>query len=31
LWGEPLHLAVGMAGFIFVGWLAWLRYRSLQP
>ena len=31
LWGEPLHLAVGMAGFILVGWLAWLRYRSLQP
>ena len=27
LWGEPLHLAAGMAAFVFVGWLAWLRYR----
>ncbi|MBC7205895.1 MAG: Bcr/CflA family drug resistance efflux transporter, partial [Methyloversatilis sp.] len=28
LWGEPLHLAAGMACFVFVGWLAWLRYRT---
>ncbi|WP_018412776.1 multidrug effflux MFS transporter [Methyloversatilis thermotolerans] len=31
LWGEPLHLACGMAGFILVGWLAWLRYRAKHP
>lgn len=30
LWGEPLHLAAGMATFVFVGWLAWLRYRSMH-
>lgn len=30
LWGEPLHLAAGMAAFVFVGWLAWLRYRSMH-
>ncbi|WP_374340460.1 multidrug effflux MFS transporter [Methyloversatilis sp.] len=28
LWGEPLHLATGMAAFVFVGWLAWLRYGA---
>ncbi|HEY9191350.1 MAG TPA: multidrug effflux MFS transporter [Methyloversatilis sp.] len=31
LWGEPLHLAAGMAGFVLTGWIAWLRYRRLQP
>ncbi len=30
LWGEPLHLAAGMAGFVLLGWLAWLRYRSVR-
>jgi DHA1 family bicyclomycin/chloramphenicol resistance-like MFS transporter len=30
LWGQPLHLAAGMAAFVFVGWLAWLRYRSMH-
>lgn len=31
LWGEPLHLAAGMAAFVVTGWLAWLRYRALHP
>ena len=31
LWGEPLHLAAGMAAFVVTGWLAWLRYLSLHP
>ncbi|MCP4638223.1 MAG: multidrug effflux MFS transporter [Methyloversatilis sp.] len=31
LWGEPLHLAAGMATFVVTGWLAWLRYRALHP
>lgn len=30
LWGEPHHLAAGMAVFITVGWLAWLRYRRVH-
>ncbi len=30
LWGEPLHLAAGMAGFVLIGWLAYLRYRALR-
>jgi MFS transporter, DHA1 family, multidrug resistance protein len=31
LWGEPLHLAAGMAAFILLGWLAWMRYRQVRP
>jgi DHA1 family bicyclomycin/chloramphenicol resistance-like MFS transporter len=30
LWGEPLHLAAGMAGFVLVGWLGYLRYRAVR-
>jgi DHA1 family bicyclomycin/chloramphenicol resistance-like MFS transporter len=28
LWGEPLHLAVGMVTFAIAGGLAWLYYRA---
>jgi DHA1 family bicyclomycin/chloramphenicol resistance-like MFS transporter len=30
LWGEPLHLAAGMAGFVLIGWLGYLRYRAVR-